>query len=154
MKYDYNPFMDIYSKEMFCDRNDSSAGMGSTYENICAANYAALGNVENIIHIEHDWTHRSTPWAFAKFMINWNKSNRLIVSGDVFMDHVDLEIGDIVSLAEYEFNDWIPTTVLQSSVFVVSECRLKRSQGRIGLKLLEVKVKFADPRSSGYMAKR
>lgn len=139
VKFDYNAFIDSYAKEYWCGRNGSSTGIGSTYETMCGNNYAALGNVENILHLDHDWSHRATPASFIKFMINWNKANRLIVSGDVFMDKCGLEIGDIVTLAEYEFADWIPATILQTSRFVVCECRLKRSQGRIGLKLLEVK---------------
>ena len=127
-----------YTRTAYCNRSGYSSLISSYYQTKCQDAYDALGGVDQKLVVKADWINDDqTAATVVMWILAWLTSERIMVSGDTFFDNVDLEIGDIVSF-DSSLADYLPSTVTSSSRFVVSETRIKRSSGRIGLELLEV----------------
>lgn len=97
-----------------------------------ATAYAALGNKDQVFNIKLDWLHKINVGSFVTFLQAWRQKQRIIISGDLFMSKLNLTLGTIVTV---DLPGFIPVT---STKFVVTETRIKRSEKKIGVILLEV----------------
>ena len=134
--YDKNQFSGEYGQFAFCNRNGYSGSIGSSYQTKCTNAYAALGNNDKSIELECDWIKSTTSAeTMVKWFIDWQSQHRIILEGEIFFDDLDLVLGDVVQL---DLQELLPASAA-SSRWVLYETRLKRSVGRIAVKLLEIK---------------
>ena len=136
VRFNKNQWSKEYALHEYADRSGKSSNVSAGYDTKCANCYSDLGNVERFIELEFDWIkHPLMAADMVEWFVNWLAHQRLLIECECFMDALALAIGKIVTL---EFPDDLPASVTSSSRFVVTERRINRRDGRIGLKLLEV----------------
>jgi len=136
--YNKHQFTGEYMKYAYCNKDGSSGSIGSGYETKCSDSFDAHGENEEYFEMRCDWIKDdATAELLVKWLIDWAAEQRVVLSGDLTMDHLDKEIGDLLSL---DLEDYVPSSVTATGVFMVIETRLIRSENRIGIVLLEVKA--------------
>ena len=136
--YKKNQFTDEYQKVAYCNKDGYSGSIGSAYQTKCSDSYAAVGNESMKFDIQCDWIRDdATAELLVKWLIDWNYLQRIIIEGDIFFRDLSIEVGDMIRL--FSFEKVIPDSITTDALFIVTETRTKRSEGRIGVVLLEVK---------------
>jgi hypothetical protein len=137
VNYRKNQFTGEYRLQAFCHRNGNNIGSAS-YQTKCGTSYTALGAVENKFEINCDWIgHDSAAFELVKWVIDWAALPRLIVRGEIGMEWMGLEIGDLISI---DLPGYIPHALPSDSVYIITETRLKLRDKRIGIVAMEVKA--------------
>jgi hypothetical protein len=135
VNFDRCRFDDTYLQNTFCNRLDEN-GVGTGWRDECAASYASLGNFEQAIEFNLDWiSDVTTARKFLIWMMGWLLYRRQVVEGILVLEHVNLELGDIVALdlpGKYAVNS--------STSFILESSSIQKSTvGGIVAKFLEVK---------------
>lgn len=140
--YNRHPYEDKYSGYLYINRASDNMGLGATYQAICQNSYDALGGVEKTMRIEAPWIYYfvNGQW-LATALLYWNTFQKIIIEGNLFYDNVRLELGDIVQVD-------LPPPYIPSGTpcnyFVVAQAREKRSESRIGVKLIQLRADLPD----------
>jgi hypothetical protein len=136
--YGWNPTSETFAFSEYCNRNDSSLTTdAAAYETKCSNAYASLGNEENRREWDARWMYtESDAELFLKFLIDWNHQRRLRIKGEVFLDYLGLEIGDLVAF--YNLYDYLPNHLLEDTIFVVDGVQLNKDRGTMKISFLQV----------------
>ena len=139
INYAYSPQENKYSKQIFCNKNDSSSAtyFTSTYRNYCKdaeANYRVSRKLELNLDFIYDET---TAYLFGQRLIKEKTFQRLIVGyvGDV-KGHIKYEKGDKVLI---NYPSKIPASKNNSAQFLITKVNYpyKIGNSEVTLKLVE-----------------
>ena len=137
LHYDRIQFTDEYRRLAYCNRGGRSGTIGAAYQTKCAASYAELGNKVQALELSCDWIKAdATAEAMVQWTIDWLYMQRMLVSGDLFMNCIDLALGDIVTL---DIEPLLPESFTETARFMVMSLVVNRKNSRVSVKLLEVK---------------
>jgi hypothetical protein len=137
IRYGYNPTSGEYSRSLYCNKDGQNID-DSTYMTKCQNSYDAIRQTR-FKEILCKWVNgdNSAKWVM-KWFIDWTYLPRLLVEGTAFLDSFKYEIGDRLQL---DFPNYLKDTPgdADAPVFVLFDRRLRKSEGRIVLRFLEVK---------------
>jgi hypothetical protein len=137
LHYDRNQYTGDYRKVAFCNKDSCSGSIGAGYVAKCAESYAELGNKVQALELECDWIKTAaTAEAMVQWTIDWLYKQRLIISGDLFLDNMDLALGDI---ADVDLEPLLPQSFTSTARFMAMSVNISRTNSRLSVKLLEVK---------------
>jgi len=125
-------------KTLFCNKNDSSTGIGSTYETYCQN---AIDNykVNRKFHYECSWIRDDdTAEELFKLLIKMMTKQRLLIQyeGNI-KDYIDYKVGNVVLV---NYADMIPTGVNNSTKFRITQKTVvpKKKDGSVLFQLTEI----------------
>lgn len=136
LHYDYNPSLDEYTSLAYCNK-DANSISSSAYQTKCDDSYTALGDQVFAKEWSSKWINSSlTAKIVVKFLVDWTSQKRLQLTGEVWLDNLTLELGDLVAVANLpELPNYVSTDV----VFMVHHIAIQKSKKTLKVKLLEVK---------------
>jgi hypothetical protein len=106
------------------------------FKNKLAAAKAELGGIDQCLAIDNEWISQSRYWLAMRWFIEWRYRSRMILDGDIWMDNLDLEIGQQVVLDLP--SEYLASPSCATSHFVLVEKRVKDTSNTIGVRFLEV----------------
>lgn len=137
LHYDRIQFTDEYSRLAYCNKDGRSGTIGAAYQTKCSNSYAELGNKVQTLELSCDWIKvDATAEAMLKWTIDWVYLQRMIISGELFMNCIDLVLGDIVTV---DLAPLLTESFTETARFMVMSLIINRQKSRIAVKLLEVK---------------
>jgi len=137
LHYDRIQFTDEYRRLAYCNKDGYSGTIGATYQAKCAASYAELGNKVQALELSCDWIKTdATAEAMAQWTVDWLYMQRMVITGELFMNCIDLALGDIVTV---DMEPLLPASFTETARFMVKKLIVNRKTSRISVELLEVK---------------
>lgn len=105
-RFKTNPIRDEYDEQVVCNGTESSSGLGSEYEGLCAWGKYNYGGLERKKVFDFNWIRdRATMLEIAKLLIRWYTTRRwkLTWTGDLGL--VPVQLGDSFMLDQMGFRD-------------------------------------------------
>lgn len=139
LKYAPNPVTGDYDRSLFCNSTASSAGLGTTYQTMCAtAKSWWLADKDRDLDMELNWVEDpATALAIFKKLIVRRTSRpwTIVLRGDIGLFY--LEPGDLIALDPDSFTGFMSADAI-SSTFCLAGRRIDPANDTVELTLVEV----------------
>lgn len=136
VNWGYHVEIEEYMSQAWVSRHGTSlVTNGMDYVDRCRESYDLLGGRENRMEFEARWIQdKPTAELLLKFLVDWNRLRRMTITGDAWLDQVELEVGDVVGFAEFERH----AKDIDAKRFVLMRTSLSKRNGTIRQDFLEV----------------
>ena len=136
VNYAYQPDLEEFLAQAFVSRSNTNVQLhGMQYLLRCQESFEAIGELDRPLVVDAFWIQdQETAEALVRFLVDWVGFRRLKVRGVGWLDQLELELGDLVSFADFDRYLLDP----EDRVFVLQRSAIVRRSGGTKLEFLEV----------------